>query len=233
MKRISFVFGCLLSAALHAQTSQSFLDNTDVPIVLSDSNYNRLVVRGDKITQAHFPESAMGIKNEEDGSLYVVVSQKEPFTLFLATENGHHFSTTVSTESSLGRTIEFVPQVLATIKKSNAVMAQTSKPLDANLIQSLMVHLVQKTPMLGFEIKHHYSRSIRLPSGLVLLPRLIYTGKTLNGEVTEIYNRGKTPIDLVENLFMSQGVKAVSLSQATILPKQKAYLYRVMENHHG
>ena len=60
---------CLLLTAASAQalTTQSFRDNTDITVALSDSNYNRLVVKGDKITQAHFPEGRMAIRNEDDG----------------------------------------------------------------------------------------------------------------------------------------------------------------------
>ena len=96
-----------------------------------------------------------------------------------------------------------------------------------------MSHLVAQKSLAGFSIQHHYGRAIRLQEGLVLLPKLTYVGKALKGEVTEIYNGSKRPLDLYENLFMSEGVKAVSLSTSTILPKQKAHLYRVMENQHG
>lgn len=233
MKRSSVLLGCLLSTALYAQSSQVFRDNTDVSIILSDSNYNRLVVRGDKIISAHFPESALGIKNEPDGSLYVVVTQKEPFTLFVTTENGHHFSATVNTESSLGKTIEFVPESRPIAQKPVVPIPPVILSPDAKFIENLMSHLVEQKPLIGFNIKHHYGRAIRLQEGLVLLPKLTYVGKTLKGEVTEIYNGGKRPLDLLENLFMGEGVKAVSLSKSTILPKQKAYLYRVMESQHG
>ena len=233
MKRSSVLLGCLLSTALYAQSNQTFRDNTDVSIVLSDSNYNRLVVRGDKIIAAHFPESALSVKNEPDGSLYAVVVQKEPFTLFVTTENGHHFSATVNTESSLGKTIEFVPSNAPIAQKPMVSMPSVMRSPDAKFIETLMSHLVAQKSLAGFSIQHHYGRAIRLQEGLVLLPKLTYVGKTLKGEVTEIYNGGKRPLDLYENLFMGEGVKAVSLSTSTILPKQKAHLYRVMENQHG
>ncbi len=233
MKRISIFLSLLMSATLHAQTSQLFHDNADVSIVLSDSNYNRLVVRGDKITNAHFPEQALGIKNEDDGSLYVMVAQKEPFTLFLTTEAGHHLSATVNTESSLGKTIEFVPQAGSIAKKAVTTPLNTPKLKEADVIETLMSHLVQQDAILGFDMKHYYGRAIRLHEGLTLFPKLTYSGKTLSGEVTEVYNGGKAPIDLTEQLFMGQGVKAVSLSKPTLLPKQKAYVYRVLESHHG
>jgi len=74
--------GLMLAAcSSHALSTETFQENGDVTIALSDSNTNRLVVRGDKITRAHFPEGALGMQNESDGSLYVTLSSEKPFTL--------------------------------------------------------------------------------------------------------------------------------------------------------
>ena len=235
MKYISALLAMSLSLNAHALNTQSFRENTDISVLLSDANYNRLVVKGDKITEAHFPEGAMAIKNEEDGSLYVMVALKEPFTLFLTTESGHHFSATVNTESALGKTIEFVP-VTASIPKAvvqNAVTTQEQKPPMANAIESLMKHMVKMENVSGFDVKHHHGRVVRLQHGLMLIPKLTYSGLTLNGEVTEIYNGSKLPIDLNEALFTSDDAKAVSLSQTTLAPKQKGYVFRVLEKAHA
>ena len=226
----------LISSMTHALTTQSFRENTDITVSLSDSNYNRLVVRGDKITQAHFPEGSMGIKNEEDGSLYVMVVNHEPFTLFLTTEAGHHFSATVNAESALGKTIEFIPQATAVAAHVVAVhekLASRQNPPMANAIASLMTKMIKTEKPAGFELKHHYGRVIRLQQGLMLTPKITYNGMELNGEVMEIYNGSKLPLDLNESWFVDKDVKAVSLSAATLAPKQKAIVYRVLEHAHG
>src|SRR3990167_10878270 len=106
--------------------------------------------------------------------------QKDPFTLFVTTESGHHFSATVSTENSLGKTIEFVPQTMVAIKKTQSPVVQIPKPQNANMIENLMAHLAQKKPVTGYDVKHHYGKVIRLQQGLVLLPRLTYVGKVLS-----------------------------------------------------
>ena len=234
MKRVNFLCLFLISTSLQALSLHSFRDNMDIPVLLSDGNYNRLVVRGDKITQAHFPLDAMAIKNEEDGSLYVMVAQKEPFTLFLTTEAGHHFSATVTSESALGKTIEFVPKTIASsaVKTATSTSVSRLKP-KPDAIETLMGQMVKAENVSGFEIKHHHGRVIRLQQGLVLIPKITYFGLTLNGEVTEIYNGGKLPVNLDEGSFMSPDTKAVSLSQINLLPRQKAMVYRVLERGHG
>ena len=224
----------LMALNASALTTQSFRDNTDVALTLSDTNYNRLVVRGDKITQAHFPEGALGIKNEEDGSLYVMTARAEPFTLFLTTESGHHFSATVTADSTLGKTIEFVPQTTMAVNKP-AVQApvMVSAPPYANAISTLMTQMIGHQKATGFEIKNHFGRVVRLQQGLMLTPKSTYNGIELSGEIMELYNGSKLPLDIQESWFADEHVKAVSVSVATLGPKQKAMVYRISERAHG
>lgn len=231
MLKLIHTLGWLLTAAsVQALTIQSFRDNTDVNVVLSDSNYNRLVVKGDKITQAHFPEGRMAIRNEDDGSLYVMLGSHEPFTLFLTTESGHHFSATVNADSSLGKTIEFVPQAPVVLKP---ILNPLAKPPIPHAITHLMTSMITKNKPAGFDEKHHYGRVIRLQQGLMLTPKITYQGLQLTGEVMELYNGSKLPLDLNEAWFVNNEVKAVSLSTKTLAPKQKALMYRVLERAHG
>jgi conjugal transfer pilus assembly protein TraK len=227
----SLVFMTLSANAL---SMQSFKDNTDVALTLSDTNYNRLVVRGDKITKAHFPEGALGIKNEEDGSLYVMTASASPFTLFLTTESGHHFSATITSESALGKTIEFVPQtIIASAKPITHAPNITDAPPYANEISSLMTQMIGRQKARGFDIKHHFGRVTRLQQGLRLMPKFTYNGVALRGEIMELYNGSKLPLDIQESWFADEHVKAVSLSTATLAPKQKAIVYRISEQAHG
>ena len=216
-------------------TSQPFRDNADLSIVLSQSNINRLVVKGDKITQAHYPVGALDIQHDEDGGLYVSVANHAPFTLFVDTESGHHFSATVSTEDVLGKTVEFVPQQLAQDKTLPAVKlltAQITIP-KADTITSLMSIMISgKTPN-GYEQKNHYGRVKRLNQGLVLTPKSTFTGMEFKGEVFELYNGGRRAIDLQEDWFSDATAKAVSLSSTTLAPKHTAKLYRISQVSHG
>ncbi|PYB48485.1 type-F conjugative transfer system secretin TraK, partial [Legionella pneumophila] len=97
----------LLSTVAMGANSIPVKDNSDIALTLSQGNYNRLVVKNDKIMEAVFPPNAMAIKrDEQDGSVYVMLAAANPFTLFLTTESGRHFSVTVNGEESLGKTIE-------------------------------------------------------------------------------------------------------------------------------
>jgi conjugal transfer pilus assembly protein TraK len=223
--------GVVLSLSAHAMTQQSFHENADLSINLSNTNYNRLVVKQDKITRAHFPEGSMAVKGEEDGSLYVIVARSEPFTMFLTTANGHHFSATVHSESALGKTLEFIPiQQAMSQKITPSVVPPASHDF---MISNLMNEMMNQKEITGFEIKHHYGRAIRGNYGFVLLPKLTYDGIQLKGEVIELYNRSTKPINLDASWFTNNTVKAISFSKTSLSPKEHAMLYRITEKNHG
>lgn len=221
----------LLIATITAHSeSIAVKDNTDVQLTLSGSNYNRLLIHQDKIMDAVFPEGAMALKSDEqDGSVYILLNRQEPFTLFLTTEAGRHFSLTLSGEESLGKTIELKPEmtpVRAALKKE-VVAAKPNGALD--LLQ--LMKAKQQKP--GVTVGHIYGQAIRMGRGLTLLPREQWKAGVFSGETLEVYNGGNEPLTLSSSDFITQDVKAISLSQATIPPKGRAMLYRVSEVAHG
>lgn len=236
MRSIIGALSLCIAVSSFAVTSKSFKENADLAVTLSDSNYNRLVVKGDKITQVHFPEGMMAVSNESDGGLYVMVVHPEPFTMFVTTELGRHFSLTVNTESGLGKTLEFVAdgnQVPA-ITSATKVLSKIPEPsvLPSNVTE-LMTAMLKNNVSKDYESKKYFNRAIRLSQGMTLFPKLTYKGKILLGEVTEIYNGSNNPIDLNESLFNGAGVKAISLSKNTLAPHDRALVYRVLEQVHG
>ena len=216
----------LLSSMSHALTTQTFQENGDVSIRLSDSNANRLVVKGDKITQVHFPEGALGVQNEADGSLYVTLLVDKSFTLFVSTEGGRHFSATVNPEDALGQTVQFVPQSpVVSVKKP-----QVTSPYHAMEVRDLMQEMVaDKTPE-GYVKKKRASKITHYQNGLKVTPALSYIGESLNGEVFTIYHGGKTPMTLSESWFASQDTEAVTLTSKTLMPGERAIIYKVVRH---
>ena len=226
---------CLFSLSAFALSSTHFKENSDINVTLSDKNYNRLVVKGDKITEVHFPEGFMAVRNEPDGGLYVMAANSEPFTLFVTTELGHHFSLTVNTESSLGKTFEFIADNSAPIPLTSAAKVLSKLPTPQELptnITGLMTAMMNANVPNTFEASRHFGRAMRLGHGLILSPKITYSNQELKGEILEVYNNSKNPIDLSESWFTLPNVKAIALSQNLLPPKQSIKLYRVLEQAH-
>ena len=68
MRKLLPVLGLWLCAAqTFSLTTQPFQDNADVTAILSKSNFNRLVVKGDKITKAYYPQGFLEIQGLRPG----------------------------------------------------------------------------------------------------------------------------------------------------------------------
>ena len=233
-----FVCGVLLclSAVVSAETELAIRDNRDIALSLSQANYNRLVIKNDKIVEAVFPPESMGIKrDEQDGSIYVMLASNNPFTLFLTTEAGLHFSVTVTGEEGLGKTIELMaPQTKASVnitKVAPAIKA-TDDPHQKALVE-LIMHMEKKEPLVGMSISHPFGRVERMGAGLTLIPKEIWTGDGVVAERLEMFNRGKETLNLLPSFFEGKNVEALKLSQTTVKPHETAMLYRVREVSHG
>lgn len=229
----------LLSTSAISQTSVAIRDNSDISLSLSLSNYNRLVVKNDKIVEAVFPETAMGIKrDEQDGSVYVLLTHAtNPFTLFLTTEAGHHFSVTVTGEDGLGKTVELVaPRLNLAANTIKAASAVTAKPTDDAHQESMLEvirHMERHEAMPGMTVSHPFGRVERMGAGLALIPKEIWVGTGIQAERLEIHNGGSKSLNLLPEWFEGENVAAMKLSQPILKPTETATLYRVREVAHG
>ena len=222
MNKFIIVFAFLfMTNSSFALSQKYFKDNTDINIKLSHSNYNRIFVQNDKITKAYFPEDSLIIKNDEDGSLYVVPRTEMQFTIFLTTQKGHHLSATISSSDALGETIEFIPYK-EEVKPERAIQ---SKPDDsANL---LLKSMQQKKSLPGFFKKRHFGKVKRLSKNITAIPKATYKSAKLKGDVIEIYNSGKHTVILQESFFKTKATKAIYIDNLSLKPGHRSCLYLV------
>jgi len=234
MRKLFLAGAMVIMSQTLAATSLSVKDNSDIALTLSQGNYNRLIVKNDKIVEAVFPPNAMGIKrDEQDGSVYVMLAVTNPFTLFLTTESGRHFSVTLNGEDSLGKTIELVPQPVIALKSNPVKNASLPIAAAPELIVSLITHMERHEPIQGMSVKRQYGRAERMKGGLTLFPKEFWESGNLKGEIIEVYNGSREPLTLSESWFANADIKAIKFSKATLAPKERAMLYRVQGAAHG
>lgn len=233
--------GALLMACSAVASAESHIplrDNSDIALTLSQSNYNRIVVKNDKIMEAVFPKNTMDIKrDEQDGSVYVLLATANPFTLFVSTESGRHFSVTVTGEESLGKTIELLPQQPAPSKIVAAKPAAPQKTNSGNAVPeailALLEHMEQKKPLADVAVSRTGGKAERWAEGLTLLPKEAWDSAFLKGEIIELYNGGKKPLTLSEAWFAKEGTLAIKFSKPSMAPGERAMLWRVQGVQHG
>ncbi|HHI9467519.1 TPA: type-F conjugative transfer system secretin TraK [Legionella anisa] len=235
-KGIGFALAFLSTVAM-GSSSFSIKDNNDIALTLSQGNYNRIIVKNDKIVEAVFPPNSMAIKrDDQDGSVYVMLSAIQPFTLFLTTEAGRHFSLTLNGEDSLGKTIELIPQHPA-VAKAASIKTKTKEKIVheavPEAILAMLNHMERHTPFSDVTVTRQLGKAERWSKGLTLLPKESWNGKLLKGEIIELYNGGKESLELTQEWFAKEGTLAIKFSKPKINPRERAMLYRVQGVAHG
>jgi conjugal transfer pilus assembly protein TraK len=236
-----FIIGSLMAfLALESvgQTTLPVRDNSDVTLSLSQVNFNRLFMKNDTILDFAYPKGAMDIqKDKGDGSVYILPINPNPFTLFLTTEAGHHFSVTVTPEDSLGKTVELVAPKIATaqnpVKSRISTSPKIAEETHADGMLEIIKHMELKELMPGMKVSHPFGRVERMGAGLSLVPKEIWSGEGIEAARLEIYNGGSKELNLLPEWFEGKDVTAMKLSQPTLKPHEKAILYRVREVAHG
>lgn len=228
----------LVSMSVIGSNSIPFKDNSEIALTLSQGNYNRIFVKNDKIVEAVFPEKAMAIKrDEQDGSVYIMLAAANPFTLFLTTEAGRHFSVTLNSEESLGKTIELVPQqplpVKVTPRQTKISQVAGNHEAIPAAILAMLTHMENHKPFSDVVVTRQFGKAQRWERGLTLLPKESWDGKLLKGETIELYNGGKEPLELSQEWFAKKDTLAIKFSKPTINPRERAMLYRVAGVDHG
>lgn len=225
----------LLSIGVHAETL-NVKDNGNVQLHLSQTNYNRLLIRGDSLWDFAYPEGALAIKRDgADGSVYLIAAHSEPFTLFLTTQRGRHFTATVTGEVALGKTIELVLQ--ETAKSTNSIASYATNhavpSIDKEAAKELLTAMRNHQQLPNIRITRQFGKALRGSNGLSILPREHWETTSLQGDIMELYNARKQVLHLAPNWFYESSVIAVQLSKDTLNPYEHAVLYRVKRGQHG
>jgi conjugal transfer pilus assembly protein TraK len=234
---ITWIF-VLVSMKTAAATAISVKNNANIALTLAQNNYNRIVVKEDKIIEAVFPEQAMAIKrDEQDGSVYVWLTSQTPFTLFLTTEKGAHFSATLTGETSLGKTIELLTSKPASIKSNTTHEKNNPKTITPaavpEAILAMLSHMENQKPFADVKVVRQFGKAERWAQGLTLLPKAIWDGNLLKGEIIELYNGGKKPLELAQSWFAKEGTLAIKFAKTNLKSGEHTLLYRIQDVNHG
>jgi conjugal transfer pilus assembly protein TraK len=230
------VFALVVQITAHAE-SLPVKDNLNVALTLSQNNYNRVYIKNDELWDFSYPPGALGVKKDRaDGGVYLMPASTTPFTLFVTTKNGHHFTVTVNSEEGLGKTIELIPQLAVAAKsvvssaRQNPLISEAQVP---EAILALLSHMERHEPFADVKVSHQYGKAERWAKGLSLLPKETWEGQGLKGELVELYNGGSTNLVLSQEWFAKDNTLAIKFSKPTLLPRERAMLYRVQEVRHG
>ena len=240
-----------LTDKLIAPTVIAIDPNSQASVNLSKTDINRLYVQGEKITAINFPGSQLTAHNDASGGIYVNTNSNAPFTAFISTNMGLHFSLLVIPKSVPGQTIKFVAPILNTESNQNkkttvviqrnpdAIDFEKSAPYERTLISLIKVVELGETPPGYTNIApkafsqigiFNVADSVGNNAGLSQSVESGFLGGSLAVRVLSVKNTTSKPIEVSENEFYSPGVRAVAIAQEYLKSNATTNVFEVISN---
>lgn len=229
----------------------SINSNSQASVNLSETDINRLYVKDQKITSINFPDDALTSNNDASGAIYINLKINSPFTAFITTNLGLHFSLIIIPKSIPGKIIKFIAPIPKVSKEENqkgtvviqhnsdAYAFEQSAPYERTLIRLIKDVELQKTPPGYTNIASkafsqigifNLSGSVGNNAGLSQTVEAGFLGGELAVRVLKITNTTSKPVELFENEFYADGVRAVAIQQEYLKSNANTYVFEVVSN---
>lgn len=208
-----------------------FVEGEQFNLALSGINFNRVFVEGEKITQLSYPAGAFTVDKSDmadvdskEGSVYLKPAFDAPLTVFFTTDKGHHFSLTVTSADTFGKTVRFMPKRETAMKYVKADLPDASK-VDVAM-ESMKAGDIPK----DFNAVRIKPRPFYVNKAIKVSLEKQYQGEGLTGYVYRLENKSAHAMRLTTSLFSHRKAESLSLSDDTLAPKKIAYLYGLYSN---
>lgn len=228
------LIACILPLASFANSplEKSFTDNQLLPVNLSDTNINRLVVQGDQITSVICPNgfcTSTHNADDQSGSALIKLNSSIPFTLFIQTANGHHVSLQVTPVQSDGKTLVLNP-LSATMKAAKWEQQSSYKKMLITLAKAMMNNDVPE----GFSFQ-----SVKNADWKVVFNHLgkmqvkaIWQGAHVLGIQYLFYNDSSRALSVPDSAFYQPGVRLVATTEQTVPKHSYEFVYEIIDREH-
>ncbi len=219
----------LLPALCLAEQRLGVSDGKPLSAIVSTKALNRIAIEGDRITSVKGISGQFQMdKDQQQGQIFIqptVVDNSEPVHLFLTTEKGFTYSLKLETHDLAAENIILVPSG----QHSAVAKWEKSNPYDV-IISSIVKALNNGAELEGF-IAEDYKKSLPRVHGVTVTLKKVYRGDRLQGELYEIGNPRKRSIQLEEQFFYKNGVRAIAILHKSLAPKDKTRLFIVRDSH--
>ncbi len=219
-------------------------NDDEAKITLSAQDINRVFVVGDKIVSLDAPHHRVIAHNDASGSLLMNVIGQEPFTVFLTTAHGRHFSLWVLPKSEPGVTVRFLPTttIIHTVyppQHTARHVAHADQKTWVNLLRDVMLSKIPPgytridPPALNTVSVFQLPRMRKMSKTGPFLEERVqagFLGGALALRIVRLTNTGKKPIAFKPRDFYTRGVKALALEKETLAPQESTNLYEVLRN---
>lgn len=219
-------FMCL--KPLYALQEKMLLDNGEANAEVSTLGRTAIAVQNDRINDLRGESGLYTVTTDKvQGIFYVKVlpTVTHPFTVFVATENGHHYVLHLHPTKRQ-------PDVIAIHSSLNVdpktVQWENETPY-TTVLTTLIQAMVNQTTLedyVTYRIQKAKIQSVGNQARVQLFA--LYNGAHLQGQIFQVTNSTQAPISLSESWFYREGDRAIALSEHHVLPHESVFLYKVV-----
>lgn len=195
---------------------------------VSLAQLNRISVVDDRIIQVMHRTGAFSVETDKvNGDIYVMLNSKiahQIVSLFIVTEKKRRYQLTLMPKPIRSQSITLRPRDLM-LKFSKDSIKESA----VDEILKLVQYVWRNEPINGYQKVHSPSqRSVSVQS-IEIHSTEDWIGQSLRAEKITIKNTSDTLVELTESMFWKSGIRAVSLSNSQIAPKQQCEAILVRE----
>lgn len=209
-------------------------DNETLFFKISTKEYSRIFVAGDRIISIKGKNNFYEIKEfkgkYDEGVLYIRPAsfyQNKPFSVFITTETGHHFTLFLSAIDVPSENIEIKP---ISASKMVAIRWEENLPYTQSIIE-LMRAMRNSTQPEGYAVINLGKTQPKRMNGNFTMQLLtLYRGGFLEGEIWCIKNDSGHTIYLHPRDFYQDNVRAASILNETLRNGEETLLYRIVSH---
>ncbi|GEM_PF-1523181 len=228
------IFSIFYLSSANALQVKAVKDNTTVSFKISTKDYSRIFVAGDRILSVKGRNNLYEIKEFkgkfDEGVLYIrptAMYPKKLFSIFLTTEQGHHFTLLLGPMNVPAENIEIQP---ITATKSMASQWEQNLPYSQNIID-LMRYMRNATHPEGYAVINLGKvKPKQIGGGLSMQLLTLYRGGFLQGEIWKLKNESGHTLCLHPREFFQDNVRASSVIDETLEKGNETILYRVVSH---
>jgi conjugal transfer pilus assembly protein TraK len=204
----------------------NFVQGSQFPLTVSDTNPNMIFVPGDRITAISGPAGAMTDKRQtESGGVIFSTTTKKPFTFYLETEQGQTVSVAATPTKGQGRVYRLIGKATASASAHDGHDEQATS-YEALLVSLNRAVATGHAPD-GYSPVTPLLDSINLPAGIQLTSINSWADGQLRVDVYRAENTRPYGLSLKEQHFWKPGVRSVMFdTQAkTLMPRASMMVF--------
>lgn len=223
---LSGMITLFISFPVFAFQTISVINNAKVQALVSETDFNRIYVQGDRILTVRGDQGAYTIQTDPMlGQIYIKPYSNMPFNLYLMTEQGNTYQLHLEVRQGAANTIVLQPPVTTPAQAANW---ESSTPYEQTLVRLMRAMATGSFPD-GYSITATHDKA--LPLGAVATVTRIsqYQGVNLMGEIFIIKNLSRHIINLKPEQLYRAGSMAIALQNQTIAPLGQTRLFVITQ----